>query len=254
MLIYPTPAKWNDLQSTVARILREMGFTTVSPKKLKLARGSVEVDVFSVDTTTEFNIVYICEAKYWNKNVPKTVVHAFRSVVSDYGANVGLIISKKGFQRGAKEAAEYSNIRLQTFEEFEKMFVDRWLITAAAETYASADRFITLTDYISAPPKEWDTWPRAKRDNFVRLNRLYDVISGEVMAMHFNHDRLRQLAFPLDRPVITSLAWDSDHAAVFAKPDAKMRRLTNYGEYFEYLRSNINEGLHVFSGLCVKVT
>jgi hypothetical protein len=253
MLIYPTPNTWTDLQSTVAGILREMGFKTSSPKKLKLARGTVEVDVFSVDMTTEPNIVYICEAKYWNKNVPKTVVHAFRSVVSDSGANVRLIISKKGFQRGAQEAAEYSNIRLMTFEEFEKMFVDRWLITAAA-AYASADRFITLTDYIGAPPKEWDTWPRARRDDFSRLNRLYDVISGEVMTMHFNHDRLRQLTFPLDRPVIGSLKWNSSHATAFVGPDVKMRRLTNYGEYFEYLRSNINEGLKAFGGLGVNIT
>ena len=101
MLMYPTPASWTDLQNTIARILREIGFSTSSPKRLRLARGSVEVDVFGVDTTTEPNIVNICEAKHWKKNVPKTIVHAFRSVVSDYGANVGFIISKKGFQRSS---------------------------------------------------------------------------------------------------------------------------------------------------------
>jgi restriction system protein len=201
MLIYPTPATWTDLQTAIARILHEVGFTTSSPKDLKLARGSVEVDVFSVDTTIQPNIVYLCEAKHWNKRVPKSVVHSFRSVVSDYGANVGLIISKKGFQRGAQEATNHSNIRLLTFEEFETLFLDRWLIRAAAETYASADRFITLTDYTSSPPKEWETCPEGARKTFVRLNRIYDVISNEVLSRQFSSRHLK-LTFPLEGPII----------------------------------------------------
>jgi hypothetical protein len=253
MLIYPAPVTWTDLQNTIARILHELGFTTKSPKTLKLVRGSVEVDVFSVDTTTEPNIVYICEAKHWNKRVPKTVVHAFRSVVSDYGANVGLIISNKGFQSGAQEATDHSNIRLLTFEGFETLFLDRWLIRAAAETYAVADRFISLTDYISAPPKQWDTWPQPTRNAFIRLNRIYDVISSEVLHINFNPDHLKTLKFPLDRPVITSLSWDSNHATAFKGSDVKMQRLENYSEYFGYLRSNIKEGLQAFERLGVKV-
>lgn len=254
MLIYPNPATWIDLQKTVARVLSEAGFTTTSPKKLKLARGSVEVDVFSVDKATTPNIVYLCEAKHWSKNVPKTVVHAFRSVVSDYGANIGLIISKKGFQRGARAAAQHSNIRLITFEGFEELFLDRWLIRMAAATYAAAQRLISLTDYISMPPKQWDTWPQATRDKFIRLNRIYDVTSNEIMSAHFMPDHLRQLTFPLQMPIIKSLRWDRNHAAAFPGPDVKMQRLANYGEYFEYLRSHIKDGLREFKRLGVKVT
>lgn len=252
MLIYPTPATWTDLQNTIARILREVGFATSSPKKLKLARGSVEVDVFSVDTTTEPNIIYTCEAKYWNKRVSKTVVHAFRSVVSDYGANVGLIISKKGFQRGAEGAAEHSNIRLMTFEEFEKLFLDRWLIRQSATTYAVADRFIALTDYLSSP-KEWDTWPQTIQQAFIRLNRLYAVTSSEVLSLQYQPRYAKHLTFPLDRPIIKSLTWDYSRATAFAGPNAKVRRLANYGEYFKYLKSNINEGLRAFKQLGLKI-
>ena len=131
--------------------------------------------------------------------------------------------------------------------------LDRWLIRAAAETYAVADRFTTLTDYISAPPKEWDTWPQPTRNAFIRLNHIYDVISGEVLHIYFNPDHLKTLKFPLDRPVITSLSWDSNHATAFKGSDVKMQRLENYSEYFGYLRSNIKEGLQAFERLGVKV-
>jgi len=54
----------------------------------------------------------LVECKYWKRPIPQTVVHAFRTVVADSGANVGLIVSLNGFQAGADSAALLSNVHL----------------------------------------------------------------------------------------------------------------------------------------------
>lgn len=59
--------------------------------------------------------------------MPKSVVHSFRTVITDYGANFGYIISKSGYQVGAFQAAENSNIKLLTWEELMSLFEQKWL-------------------------------------------------------------------------------------------------------------------------------
>ena len=126
------PATWRDLEKSVAQILDECGLQVESPKKLETARGSIEVDVYARDTKTTPDSVCLCECKHWGTNVPKTVVHSFRTVVVDSGANTGLIISKLGFQPGAEVAAEHSNIRLLAWAEFQDLFADRWFVNHMA--------------------------------------------------------------------------------------------------------------------------
>lgn len=85
------------------------------------------MDVFAKDEKRVPASVCICECKHWNYKVPKSVVHSFRTVVTDFGANFGYLISKSGYQKGAFAAAENSNIKLFTWDEFLKSFEIRWL-------------------------------------------------------------------------------------------------------------------------------
>src|SRR5690606_26903617 len=66
------------------------------------------------------NILWIIEAKQWNRKVSKLHVLALRTIIADIGADRGFIISDKGFQSGAIEAAKDSNISLITFNEIIK--------------------------------------------------------------------------------------------------------------------------------------
>src|SRR5690554_488282 len=94
------PETWEDLQNKVALILMECGFEAETPKIIETVRGKVEIDVFAIDNSVKPNTTYLCECKYWKNPIPQTVIHAFRTVISDYGANWGLIISSNGFQSG----------------------------------------------------------------------------------------------------------------------------------------------------------
>ena len=88
------PVDWRALQIAVHQILTECGMQAEIEREVKLARGTVEVDVFAVDPDPTPNSVYVCECKNWAAAIPQTVVHSFRNVVLDSGANLGLIISK----------------------------------------------------------------------------------------------------------------------------------------------------------------
>lgn len=63
------------------------------------------------------NIKWIIEAKFWKTKVPKEKVQALRTIVDEIGADKGFIISEVGFQSGALEAAQNTNIVLYTFDE-----------------------------------------------------------------------------------------------------------------------------------------
>jgi len=81
-------------------IFQQSGLNSETDKKITTTCGSVNVDVYAEDLSSQPPTTYICECKCWQSNVPKTVVHALRTVLQDYGANWGFIISSAGFQSG----------------------------------------------------------------------------------------------------------------------------------------------------------
>lgn len=107
------PADWRELQTLVARILAECGMQSEVEKSIALARGAAEVDVVALEAVQGRTNTIFCECKLWKSSVPQTVIHAFRTVVSDSGANVGYVITSSGFQRGAFAAADLTNLRLR---------------------------------------------------------------------------------------------------------------------------------------------
>jgi len=120
------PNTWVDLQNNVAKYFMEAGYSATTPCKLKGVRGEVEVDVF-VSAPDELAKKIICECKFWSTPVPQEKVHAFRTVVGDTGATLGILISKSGFQAGAVKAAEHSNVLLLTWNNFLDLIYERWL-------------------------------------------------------------------------------------------------------------------------------
>ncbi len=120
------PTTWQDLEGAVARILFEAGYPVKRQKKIRLARGTANVDVVATDKTTTPKRVFFVECKHWKSRITKEKVHAFRTVVTDAGVEAGLLLGSGGFQRGAHKAAAFSNVRLLDWNEFQELFEDRW--------------------------------------------------------------------------------------------------------------------------------
>jgi hypothetical protein len=87
---------------------------------LKGVRTQHDIDVLVVTKFLGADIKWVVEAKYWKSNVPKEKVLALRSIVDEVGADKGFLISAKGFQTGAVEAALKTNIQLVTFDELKE--------------------------------------------------------------------------------------------------------------------------------------
>jgi hypothetical protein len=105
--IFPgKPLDWQDLENRVCQIFLEIGRTATRRKSTKTVRGRVDVDVVARDKARRPHVLVLCECKFWNRKVSKTVVHAFRTVVQDSGASLGFLISDAGFQSGGRGSAQ----------------------------------------------------------------------------------------------------------------------------------------------------
>ncbi len=92
MITRSIPDSWQALQTEVGRILSECGFAVEVEKKIGSARGAVELDVYAEETIRGRRYTIACECKYWKSRIPQAVIHGFRTVVQEIGANVGYIV------------------------------------------------------------------------------------------------------------------------------------------------------------------
>lgn len=110
MIDDPFPPDWRALQAGVCRLFNDIGLSAEVEVERPTPRGRVVVDVFATDENSVDNITYIVECKNWNSAIPKTVVHAFTTVMQETGANIGYIVSQHGLQSGAEEYTRHTNI------------------------------------------------------------------------------------------------------------------------------------------------
>lgn len=109
---------WYTFQEKIKNHFSDLGVIAETNVTIKGVRTSHDVDILVTSKYLGQNIKWIVEAKHWNNNIPKLHVLALKNIVDETGADKGFIISQKGFQSGAIEAAYNTNITLLTFEQF----------------------------------------------------------------------------------------------------------------------------------------
>ena len=197
------PSTWEELQDLVAQLLNQAGYHAVSPCTIDTVRGTVEVDVF-IESPDVFVKTIICECKFWKTPVTKEKVHAFRTVVHDSGAALGLLISRVGFQSGAVEAAKLSNVRLLTWEEFTDQIAERWIITQLRHLKKYSEPISVYTAPLDFPYerlKESDRKPylnackkyRPIRDTCWRITKNDLISAGPPMEKWYKFDEFTSI-------------------------------------------------------------
>lgn len=109
--------KWFDFQERIKNHFVNLGAEAKTNVRVRGVRTSHDVDVYVQTRYLGEDLVWLVEAKYWKSKVTKNHILAFRTIVDDIGADRGFIVSKVGFQQGAMDAANKTNIKLKTFKE-----------------------------------------------------------------------------------------------------------------------------------------
>lgn len=105
---------WQEYQEAVAEAFRQLGYTAETDQRVDGVRGSHDVDVLVTHQRHGIAITWIVECKLWNSRVNKLHVITLQGIVTDVGADRGLLFSESGFQSGGEEMADVSNVTLVT--------------------------------------------------------------------------------------------------------------------------------------------
>ena len=108
------------------------------------------------------------------------------TVVSDSGANTGLIVSSTGFQRGAVAAAAFSNLQLLDWIGFQTMFAVRWLREYMAPTLAQqTDALHQYTEpFNSRIVRRTAALPADRLERFKVLQERYFPLALSISMFH----------------------------------------------------------------------
>lgn len=189
MITAKIPQTWKELQQKVAVILRQCGLAVQVERVVSTARGHVEIDVYAEETRQSRTYVIVCECKNWTRRVPQHVIHSFRTVVNDCGADRGYIVSSRGFQSGASTAASLTNIHLCTWQqiqsEFESTWLERYLIPAIAEGLPEVRKYTHLP-----PPIAYLHLTNNGREEYLRLGEEHQIL-GSLLNCYLCHSDVR---------------------------------------------------------------
>jgi restriction system protein len=148
-----TDLSWKDYQEEVAAFFRSIGLNAETDVSLQGVRTKHDVDVLVKSTHAGFEIVWIVECKQWTSKVSKLHVLALREIVSDLGADRGILMAENGFQSGALEAAILTNVHVTSLSELSS--------TASNEIFSM--RLREIYDRLLLCKEEYWSIPKQKR-------------------------------------------------------------------------------------------
>jgi hypothetical protein len=107
---------WKDYQEEAAALFRFMGLDATTDVTMQGVRTVHDVDVVVKSHHAGFDITWLVECKHWKSPVSKLHVLALREIVADTGADRGILLCEAGFQSGAIEAANLTNVQVTSLE------------------------------------------------------------------------------------------------------------------------------------------
>ena len=147
---------WEDYQEEVAVFFRSLGLNASTDVKVQGVRTTHDVDVLVKSHHVGFDINWLVECKCWKTKVSKLHVLALREIVADVGADRGILLSETGFQSGAIETANFTNVQVTSLANVRE--------TASNNIYSM--RLRELYDRVEdCKDRYWDI-PKAQRIEF----------------------------------------------------------------------------------------
>jgi hypothetical protein len=127
-----------DYQEEAAEFFRSLGLDANTDVTVPGVRTDHDVDVLVTSRNYGFDVTWIVECKHWKAPVSKLHVLALRRIVIDTGADRGILLAENGFQSGAVEAANLTNVQVTSLAD----------LNVTAREQISAARFGELYDRV----------------------------------------------------------------------------------------------------------
>ena len=160
---------WQDYQEEAAALFRSMGLDASTNVALDGVRTRHAVDVVVRSHHAGFDITWLVECKFWKTPVSKLHVLGLRQIVAEVGADRGILLCEAGFQSGAVEAANLTNVQLTTLER----------VRATAGGDISAMRLRELYDRAEICRVQYWDLPKSHRiEHGLRGDLFEDAYSG----------------------------------------------------------------------------
>jgi restriction system protein len=115
---------WKQYQEDAADYFRSIGLNAETDVSVNGVRSKHDVDVLVTSHYVGFDITWIVECKQWKKPVNKLHVLGLREIVSDVGVDRGILLSESGFQSGAIEAANLTNVQVTSLQNLQESASD----------------------------------------------------------------------------------------------------------------------------------
>ena len=111
---------WKEYQEEVAAFFRTLGLDARTDVTVKGVRTRHDIDVLVRSHHVGFDVTWLVECKHWRRRVSKLHVLALREIVTDVGADRGILLSEAGFQSGTIEAATLTNVHVTSLADVRK--------------------------------------------------------------------------------------------------------------------------------------
>lgn len=214
---------WKDLESYTQYVYstllnpRDNGVKVSRNVTLKGLKGEYQIDVFYQFENAGVTHRVAIECKYYRRPLDRETIMPFCNKITDIGNIIGVIVSKSGYQSGAKEYAEKHGITLLTTEDLPKfnVLVADYLMVSA----------LPRTDWIGEP-----FW--------ILMEREEDNVSGSYYKLPQKHNEKNVIPlFFSKREAIDFLneMEDRDIFAIRGIPQHYLKRLIGFGEHFNLL-------------------
>ena len=106
---------WRAYQEEVAAFFRSQGCIVDIEITVQGARAKHDIDVYVRFYRNSLECKWVIECKYWkDRKIPKSAVATLLTIVRDIGADKGIIFTETGYQPGATDIADNTNISLIT--------------------------------------------------------------------------------------------------------------------------------------------
>lgn len=108
---------WKEYQEEAAEFFRGLGLKANTDVTIQGVRTKHDIDVLVEIDVAGFSVRWLVECKHWSTPVNKLHVMGLREIVSDLGADRGIILCEVGFQSGSIEAANLTNVKVSSLSD-----------------------------------------------------------------------------------------------------------------------------------------